>query len=162
VWVNQSTIRRIAMLSEVASKVFEALPDDGSPVSGIRLKGELEIGSAALREAKQELQEHKLITLGRGRGGTVLRVPGAEPPADTRLSKSEIMANAREAKQTKQRAERELDEIKARVVAVGKSRHPDADEIVPGLFEGRWYCEVWERHVATMDFFPTALLNFYR
>ena len=96
------------MLSLTAKKLFEALPPSGNKVGGITLQRELEISKTEYRKARAELQEQNLVIVGRGRGGSLARIEGAEP--EEKATQGQALEYAREAKRAKSREQRELDE----------------------------------------------------
>ena len=100
------------MLSQLAQKLFEALPPNGAKIGGITLQRELEISKSEYRKARAELQERDLVIVGGGRGGSLARVEGAELPDESanKKTKGESLEIAREEKKAKSREQRELDE----------------------------------------------------
>lgn len=145
-------------LSSTALKVLEALPAESS-VSGGKLKDRLRLSSLEFKAAKDELREAGLVTLGRGRGGTVTRIPDKEYEPPVKVAPVERMAIAREVKQAKSRERQEMDTLREHVTNIGKKRHPDADEI-KAIWSGYhgWYVEVWRGSSAFPDFIPDELL----
>lgn len=146
------------MLSSTSQQVFDQIPADGRPISGAKLRERAGVGAEEFRQAKAELKGASLIHLGRGRGGTVMRVPGTEAPEVKKLSPDERMEIAREVKAEKTREQQKFETLRAAVIQIGKKRHPEAENIVPGFYDGRWYVEVWSGKKAKPDFFPQELL----
>lgn len=102
-------------LSDNAKELFDELPEDGTAISGGNLKFALEISDSEFRQAKAELKEAGLVRFGRGRGGSVARLEGAEVVEIPTPTPEERMAVAREVKVAKSRERRERDELEARV-----------------------------------------------
>ena len=76
---------RVASAGDVsaeAEKVLAALPLDGSSVGGLRLRSSLDLDNDTYTRVKRELQTAGLISLGRGRGGTVARADEVQAPGD--------------------------------------------------------------------------------
>lgn len=106
-------------MNEITARVFNYLKDSGLDVklSGGTVKDALGLKDSEYRAAKSELKEAGVVTLGRGRGGTISLVEDAEPPAEPKkLSKAEIMAGAREEKEAKGKQEK----FHARVFEYGR------------------------------------------
>lgn len=142
-------------MTDNSQKVFNVLPTDGSKMSGGKIKERLSLSSVDFDAAKKELKEAGLVTLGRGRGGTMSRVEGAEAPEiEIEKTPSDRLEVAREVKRDKSRRQREIDRTKAQVLEVGRRRYPYADELKVGLYNGEWYVEVWEGREATNYFIP--------
>lgn len=79
-------LARVASAGSVsveAEMLLAALPADGSSVGGLRLRSSLDLDNDTYTRVKRELDAAGLITLGRGRGGTVARAEAkaAEKPA---------------------------------------------------------------------------------
>lgn len=89
------------MLSKEARELLECLPDDGTAISGGNLKWDTEFDTRTFKAAKAELKEAGLVTVGRGRGGTVARIPDAPVKEALPMPPKEKMAKAREAKVAK-------------------------------------------------------------
>lgn len=140
-------------MNENAIKLFDALPEDGSKLSGSKLRELTGLSKGEYDAAKKELKDEKVIVLGGGRGGTVGRVEGAKIERPKKVSRDEALEHAREAKATKTKAQRELDIVKAKVVKLGWKIAPDADEVYPRLYSGEWYAEIWKDRRATVKFF---------
>lgn len=101
------------MISDNAKIIFDLLPDDGEALTGNQIKEQIEFGAESFKNAKKELKEAGCVTLGRGRGGSVKKIVGAElPKAAPKLSRSELMAAAREEKVAKSKQQKQIDETK--------------------------------------------------
>lgn len=140
-------------LSTTAYEVLKRLPDEPDSISGGTVKKFFNLNTTQLQEVKAELKEAGLIKLGRGRGGTISRIPDIEAPQPERkMTKEEALAIAREEKTQKTAAQKKLNAVKERVKEVGEKRHPEADEIKP-LLHGLdwWYVEVWTKGSATIE-----------
>lgn len=131
-------------ISDQAKRVFDLLPQDGSKISGIKVKDKLTLSALDYQKAKDELRAEGLVELGKGRGGTIGRVEGVETPeVVTKKTKEESLEIAREEKAARTKAQRELDAMKETAIAAGKKHFPDADDYRPGLRNlDEWYCEV--------------------
>lgn len=146
-------------MDALAQRLIAALPKDGSKISGGTIKDRLGIGTIEYGQAKKELKEEGFVELGKGRGGTISLTDKGKtytPPKVTTLE--ERLEVAREVKAEKSKAEQERDTMREAIVQIGWQRHPDADDIKPGLYEDRYYVEVWKGRQATPDFFPQELL----
>ena len=130
------------MTTDIAITVFEALPADGSKISGGKLKDITGLNTTQVQDAKAELKEAGLIVLGRGRGGTLSRVEGATVERPVKKTKEEALEIAREEKSAKSKAQRELDALKVAVVAAGERLFPEGTIERPGLYGNEWYVEV--------------------
>lgn len=131
-------------ISDNARTIWKSLPADGSTTGAIRLKERINMSSADFRVAKNELKQAGLVVLGRGRGGSLGRAEGSElPPEPVKPDPKERMAKAREAKEAKTRTEREQAAIREHVIEVGRRHFPNAVDIRPGLYEDRYYIEVY-------------------
>src|SRR5688572_7094827 len=99
-------------MNEASLELLEALPEDGSKITGGDLREKIDLKRSDFDAAKKELKELGLITLGRGRGGSVSRVVGAEiPEAPKKLSKAEVAEIARQAREEKTRAHKRRIEL---------------------------------------------------
>lgn len=109
-----------------AQKVFEYLEGKGK-VSGGTVKADLDLKDSEWRKVKDELKEAGVVTTGRGRGGTITRIDGAEPPAEAtkKLSKTEIMAAAREEKVAKSKVMKFHQEIKEYGEKIAAEKFPE-------------------------------------
>jgi hypothetical protein len=98
------------LISDNAKVIFELLPDDGTALTGAQILDQIEIGPESFKKAKYELKEAGCVTLGRGRGGSVTRIPGATlPEAAPKLSKAQRMELAREEKAAKSKEQKRID-----------------------------------------------------
>lgn len=133
-------------ISPTARKLFNALPADGRTIGGGKVKDRTGINTHDFKKAKDELKKAGLIGLGRGRGGSLFRLEGAElaDEAVEEVADADAMAEVREAKLHKSRAQKERDAMEELILAVAKRNHPEADEIKSGLYGTRWYYEAWE------------------
>lgn len=103
-------------LSSEAAKVFDHLPADGNKIGGITLQRELDLSKVQYQKARDELKAEGLVISGAGRGGSLGRVEGVEPEVEKKTTPEERMAHAREAKQAKSRAKREVDDLIGKIV----------------------------------------------
>lgn len=90
-------------ISDNARKLLDALPPDGSSIGGMKARDRIAMTAADFRVAKVELKNAGLVTLGRGRGGSIKRnveAPVPEPPK--KRSMEEQAAIAREGKKEKE------------------------------------------------------------
>jgi hypothetical protein len=141
-------------LNENARKLFNAIPVDGK-LTGKQAKIKTGLSDVHFTNAKQDLKKNGLIVLGKGRGGTMIRVEGAElPPEEEVKTPEEALEIAREVKKEKGRAQKEQDKIKAAVLAAGERKFPEADKLVIGLYQGDYYVEVWKDNKADTEFIP--------
>lgn len=141
-------------ISANARKLFNALPV-GTKVSGGKIKDRVQLSDLDYKAAKKELKQANLVELGKGRGGTIIRLEDAELPDEPATkSPEEILEIAREVKQEKSRAQKQLDKTKAAVLEAGHRLYPDADKLVLGLSSDEWYVEVWKDHAAKVHFVP--------
>lgn len=132
------------MLSQLAQKLFDVLPADGSKIGGITLQRELEISKGEYIKARAELEG--LVVIGGGRGGSLARVEGAELPDESKKTKGESLEIAREEKKAKSREQKELDEIKDLAYRWAKEKY-DYDILKPSdihLSYGRILVAIWD------------------
>jgi DNA-binding IscR family transcriptional regulator len=147
------------LATENAIKVYDALPAPGEKISGGKVKEATGLNTTELKAAKAELKEAGLVTLGQGRGGTIIKVEGQDIERPVKKTKEEALELAREAKVEKSRAEQARDALRARIIEVGKRMFPDADEILPGQYEDRYYVQVWKDKKSGMKYLdPDDLL----
>lgn len=147
-------------LSKEARQLYDCLPEDGTAISGGNLKWETEFDTKTYKAAKAELKEAGLVTLGRGRGGSVARIAEVkvEEVAPPPPSKEELLAHAREVKETKTRQQRESEALREHVEDIGRRNFPDAKEIRAGRYANSWYVEVWNGKGASIWGVPDELL----
>ena len=88
-----------------------------------------------------------MIEVGRGRGGTIARIVGAEaPPEAKKLTKAEIMQIARDERESKSRIQRERDNIANKAEKEARKEFPDASEITIQVWNidiGMCYAYIW-------------------
>lgn len=148
----------MADISDNARKLFNALPPEGK-VGGMSIRDRAGLSAHDFRLAKLELRDAGLVELGRGRGGSLGRIDGAElPPEPKKPSVEERLADAREIKAERSKAQRERDALREHVIEVGRRHFPDAKEIIPGLYGNGWYIEVWDDNGAQVYAVPPAAL----
>ena len=141
-------------LNDNARKLFNAIPAEGK-LTGKQAKIKTGLSDIHFTNAKQDLKNEGLIVLGKGRGGTMIRVEGAElPPEKEKKTAEDHLEVAREVKREKSRAQKESDRIKAAVLAAGKKKFPKADKLVVGLYQDDYYVEVWKDNKANVEFIP--------
>lgn len=117
-------------MRDISKQILDYLPDDGSKVSGGMVRDALELSKTDFTAAKQELRAAGMIETGRGRGGTLRLIIGATPPAEPKkLSKAEIMAGAREAKEANKQENKKNEAIKENAMAAARKEHPKAKDI---------------------------------
>lgn len=78
------------MAKSWANALWEALPEDGSSMSNIRLREQLEAKGcdrAAYDAASTELVDRGRAVRGSGRGGTLRRAPGSQPESEPAASR---------------------------------------------------------------------------
>ncbi len=131
----------ILTMNDIAEKIFEYLPEDGSKVSGGQIKKDLEISAKDFKAAKSFLKGKGVVEVGRGRGGTISRI-ASEIPEEKKLSKAEIMAMAREEKEAKSKAAKRAKRIRAEALSRHSDTFPDASDIIPTLSDHYVYLEV--------------------
>jgi hypothetical protein len=128
-------------MNENAQKLFDYLKTSGK-VSGGTAKAELDFKDSEYRKAKEELNNAGVVILGRGRGGTIELVDGAQPPKEPKkLSRAEIMAAAREEKESRSKQKKFHDESKAHGKKIAAKEFPENDtevHIVKVDYNGGW------------------------
>lgn len=107
-------------LSASAQSLYDALPEDGSMLSGGKLRLAVVMSNTEFDEAKAELRASGLVEVGRGRGGTFGRLTEAstESPQDEEPkvpTLQERAAIAREAKTVKTTQRKRSDALKERI-----------------------------------------------
>jgi hypothetical protein len=101
----------LGILNDNAQKILDALPEDGNKISGGVLRDSISMGRKDYDEGKAYLREHGLVSVGRGRGGTICRIIGVALPTEPRKrTKAEIAEFAREAKEAKSAANKKTRE----------------------------------------------------
>ena len=83
-------------VSPEAQMLLAALPADGASVGGLRLRSSLDLDNDTYTRVKRELDAAGLITLGRGRGGTVARAEVIPNQRSARSDRSERRLAAKE------------------------------------------------------------------
>ncbi len=127
----------------MAKKILEILPDDGSKVSGGHIRQTLGLSKPDFMAAKQELKGAGMVTLGRGRGGSLSLIIGAEPPQENRkLSKAEVMAAAREVKESNNKEQKVTNHIREVAEHKAKMEFPAAKNIVITMNDHYVYFEI--------------------
>ncbi len=134
-------------MTEDALKILELLPEDGSKITGGEILEQIEIGPQSFKNAKRELADLGLVILGRGRGGSVSKVVGAELPVEEpKMSKGEIIALAREAKASKSRESKKTAAIR-QYLTTKISKEYDVEEEKVKVFYGpdspKVVVEIW-------------------
>lgn len=130
-------------MDKIAEKVLEYLKTSGKTSGGV-VKDKLGLRDSEYRAAKKVLKEANLVTLGRGRGGTIEAIDGAEPPPEPRkLSKAEIMEGARAEKEAKSKSQKHHDFIKKTGEAVAKKEFPDSETEVWVIDANREIYHIW-------------------
>lgn len=114
-------------MDEVAEKVLDHIKSVGK-TSGGKIQAELDLSEGAYKRAKDELKGAGLVILGRGRGGTIQAIEGAEPPPEPKkLSKAESMAIAREEKLAKSKEQKKRNDIRAKARQLGEKELGETD-----------------------------------
>jgi hypothetical protein len=133
-------------LEDVSDQVLEHVKSVGK-TSGGKVQSELDISEGAYKQAKDKLKAQGLVTLGRGRGGTIEAIDGAvAPPERKKLSKAEVMEIAREEKEEKRQSKKIVREMREKALEIAEREHPDADKIeiqVWNVNEGRVFVYPW-------------------
>lgn len=133
-------------MNEYAEKIYNHLKNVGK-VSGGNVKAALDLSDTEYKKGKNELKENGLVELGRGRGGTIQLIEGAEIPEEPKKpSKSDIMKIAREEKQATSNAQKHRDRIRAKALEDAEAEFPDSGEIqiqVADVDSGKVYVTVW-------------------
>ena len=144
----------MTQISDNARKVFDALPIDGSKLSGGKVKDRTRLNTTEFTDAKAELKKAGLVVLGRGRGGSLARAATDVelPEAPQKKTNEEALEIAREEKAHLTRQQKEYQAMREHVESVGWGWYPDADDIRPGLYEDRYYVEVWRGKTASVRF----------
>lgn len=133
-------------MNQYAKEIFEALPKDGSKITGGDLRAKISLSRSQYDEGKAWLKEHGLITLGRGRGGSVALIKGAELPEEPKkLSKAEVMKFAREEKEEKSRMHKRHREIHDAAMKLAEENFSDAEKI---------YVQVWNPDIGECYVYP--------
>lgn len=131
-------------LSDLAQRVYDALPEDGSKLGGITIQNDLGITKTEYGAARDELKQEGLCVSGKGRGGSLGRVEGKAPEA--KRTKVESLELAREEKKARSRQQREYDELRDIATKWAKDKH-DYDVIKPSdvyFYEGRLMVAIWD------------------
>jgi hypothetical protein len=112
-------------MTDDAEKILAFVKENGK-CSGGTIKDALSLKDSEYRKAKDELSTAGVVTLGRGRGGTMEAIDGATPPPEPKkLSKAEIMAGAREEKEAKSKVQKFHQKIKEYGRQVADKNFPD-------------------------------------
>lgn len=138
-------------MDEESLKVLEHIKKVGK-TSGGKVQSELGISEGAYKRAKDALKGAGLVTLGRGRGGTIAAVEGATIPEEPKkATKAEVLEMAREEKQAKSRQQKEIELLRNAALEIAKKEHPDADKIEVQVWDidsGKCYVYPWYGKVA--------------
>lgn len=129
-----------------ARNIFDRLPEDGTKVGGITIQRDLEISKLVYMTARDELKEEGLVTVGGGRGGSLARVEGAEIPEEKTSSQAERLEHAREAKQAKSRAKKELDQKIEMVISYFDKEGVTVAREDVSFRDGQPIAAVWEKN----------------
>lgn len=128
-------------------KIFRYLKQVGGKASGGQVREALDLRRTEFDSAKQELKEAGTIILGRGRGGTITLVDGAEAPKEKpKKSKADIARGASESRQANIRIRAERDKIANKALEIAEKEFPDADKLEVQVWTdwGKCYVTVWE------------------
>lgn len=132
-------------LSDEAQQILDTLKEfpDNSGTGG-EIKEATSMKDHIFKKAKVELKDAEMITLGRGRGGRVTLVEGAEPPAEETkgLTKADHMALAREEKEAKKAKKLQYEAQKKEALEAAKKEFPDLDCEFHTFYEGKMYIEI--------------------
>lgn len=147
-------------MDENAQKLLDALPEDGSKVSGGTILNQLDLSKGEYKKAKAILNEAGMVSLGRGRGGTISRIVGAEPPPEAKkLTRAEVMEIAREEKQALSRDQKMRNQIREAAKKAALKKYPDAnididkDIQVWNVDLGKCFVTIWDEKEGTVDEF---------
>ena len=134
-------------MEEYSEKLLAILPEDGTKISGGVAKEACGLKRSDYDAAKKELKELGLITLGRGRGGTLSAIVGAERPVEApKLSPAEKRALAFEEKKELTKAQKERQTVRDMAEEKAAELYPDAEEIqvtVADVDMGKAWITVW-------------------
>lgn len=97
-------------LSDLAQRLYDALPEDGGKVGGITLQRDLKITKTEYGTARDELKQEGLCVSGKGRGGSLARIEGKAP--EEKKTNVESLEIAREEKKARSREQKYHDEIR--------------------------------------------------
>lgn len=115
--------------------------------SGGKVQYELSISEGAYKQAKDKLKGQGLVGTGRGRGGTIWAIDGAEPPPEPKkITKEERIAFAREEKEAKRGLAKQIANLEQAAREIAEAEHPDADKIevqVWNVDQGRVFVYPW-------------------
>jgi hypothetical protein len=135
-------------MDENALKLLDVLPEDGSKMGGAEVKKLCGLKLSDFKAAKTYLRDNGLVTLGRGRGGSVAAIMGAERPVEApTLTKGEKIALAHEEKAELTRAQKEREVVREMAKEQANEMYPDADEIqvqVVDVNMGKTYITIWK------------------
>lgn len=138
-------------MDENAEKVLACLPEDGSSISGGQVLDQFDISKSEFKKGKKWLRENGMVTVGRGRGGTISRVVGAEPPPEAKkLTRAEVMEIAREEKQAISRDQKMRNQIREVAKKAAEEKYPGAaidvnrDIQVWNVDLGRCFVTIWD------------------
>lgn len=99
-------------MNEVAQQMLDLLPKNGNTLSGGQIKAELGLSPSEFKAVKSELKGAGLISCGRGRGGTIRLVLGAEAPKEApKITPQERAQFAREARSSQSKERKRRDRI---------------------------------------------------
>lgn len=138
-------------MRELAESILEWLPDNGEKISGGNIRDKFSLSRKEWTEVKTYLSDAGVIELGRGRGGTVKKLDDELPPEPKKLTKEEMAAIAREAKEERSRAQKQRDGIRQSALELGQEKFQDATKIevqVWNVDTGKCYLTVWKEKEA--------------
>lgn len=153
----EPAILRNMSLSSQAKQLLDQLPQDGEKVGGITLQRELSITKVAYQKAREELKTEGLVKVGGGRGGSLARVPGAEPKEEEHTTtQAERLEYAREAKVAKSREQKELDRQIELIYGWAKDKlsYDVKTRSDCYLYNGEAMVAVWKGHKADVIVIP--------
>jgi hypothetical protein len=135
-------------MDENAQKLLDVLPPDGEKMSGGNAKEACGLKLSDFKAAKAYLRDNGLVTLGRGRGGSLAAIVGAERPIEApKLTQGEKLELAREEKASISRAQKERDAVREMALEKAMELYPDADGyqiVVADVNMGKTYIAVWK------------------
>lgn len=144
----------MAKLSDNAQRVYDHLPEDGEKLGGIAIQRELGLSKLDYQRARDELKTEGLVISGKGRGGTLARIEGKAPEA--KKSRAEALELAREEKQAKSRAKKELDRQIDLVIEYFAREGHTVNRSDISFSDNRPVVAVWEGPEARMYGIPHA------
>ena len=147
-------------MDEYAEKVLACLPEDGTSISGGQILDQFNISKSEYNKGKKWLRDNGMVKVGRGRGGTISRIVGAEPPPEPKkLTRAEVMEIAREEKQAQSRDQKLRNQMREAAKKAAKKKYPsaeidiDKDIQVFNIDLGKCFVTIWDGKEGLVDEF---------